>query len=110
MVQVEYSQSDGHSSSESAILLEIWEGGALVQTSLPSAKGASIIVVVNKQMEIAAEVCKCEQDGEYGYLLQIEVQTPKQWFPLGYVPEWHHSSAVYAESAGFTTTPGGFVC
>ena len=69
-----------NSASEFAMLLEIWEGGGVVQTSFPIAAGSSIAIAVEKT-EVMAEVMRCEPDHDFGYLIDIDVTAPTKWFP-----------------------------
>jgi len=94
---------DFNSASELAILLEIWEGGGVVQTSFPIAAGSPVAIAVEKT-EVAAEVTKCEPDHDFGYLIDIGVNAPAKWFPQAYVPAWH-SPAVES-----TVSARDFVC
>lgn len=94
---------DCDSASELAMLLEIWEGGGVVQTSFPIALGSPIAIAVEKTQVIAA-VTKCEPDHDFGYLIDIDVETPAKWFPQAYVPAWHSPDV---ES---TISAGDFVC
>jgi hypothetical protein len=96
-------QIDSNSASELAILLEIWENGGVVHSSVPIPAGSPIALGVDKT-QITAEVTKCEPDADYGYLIDIGVEAPTLWFPLAYVPAWHSSEA---ESVART---GRFVC
>jgi hypothetical protein len=79
---------DCESASELAILLEIWEGGGVVQTSFPIAAGSPIAIAVEKT-QVVAEVTKCEADHDFGYLIDIDVSASAKWFPKAYVPVWH---------------------
>jgi hypothetical protein len=79
---------DCDSASELAMLLEIWEGGGVVQTSFPIAAGSAIAIVVEKT-QVTAEVTKCEPDHDFGYLIDIDVTARKKWFPEAYIPAWH---------------------
>jgi hypothetical protein len=83
---------DCDSASELAILLEIWEGGGVVQTSFPIAAGSPIAIALEKT-RIDAEVTKCEPDHLFGYLIDIDVNAPTSWFPRGYMPVWHSPEA-----------------
>lgn len=94
---------DCESDSELAIVLEIWEGGAVVHTSFPIVAGSSIALAVDKT-QVAAAVTKCEPDHHFGYLIDIDVASSTQWFPQGYIPAWHSSAL---ESA---LNMGSFVC
>jgi hypothetical protein len=94
---------DCDSASEVAILLEIWVGGGVVQTSFPIAAGSPIAIAVEKT-RVAAEVTKCERDHDFGYLIDIDVAVPNLWFPQAYVPTWHSPAVPSAVSAA------DFVC
>lgn len=94
---------DCESASELAILLEIWEGGGVVQTSFPITAGSPIAIAVERT-QVTAKVTKCEPDHGFGYLIDIGVNAPAQWFPQAYVPAWH-SPAVESE-----VRVGDFVC
>lgn len=108
MVQIDFRQA-AKQLSEDAVVLEIWEGGALVQTSCPLSKGSRINVTVKKSTEVAAEVTDCKVDSGFGYLVSIAVDAPAKWFPQGYVPEWHHALNDYAIDSSLTA-PNGYVC
>ena len=79
---------DCASDSELAMLLEIWDGGGVIQTSFPIAAGSPIAIAVEKT-QVAAEVTRCEPDHDFGYLIDIDVSARGKWFPLAYVPAWH---------------------
>jgi hypothetical protein len=66
-----------------AIILEIWDRGALLQTNVPIPEGAPISFESIGE-GVPAEVVSCEQDS-YGFILQVAVDEPK-WFPEGYTP------------------------
>jgi len=87
MVHVDWEPEAGQSLSESAIMLEIWERGALLQTSLPIPKGSSITIGATRDT-IAAEVSACERDNSFGYLIEVNVGAAEKWFPYGYTPAW----------------------
>jgi hypothetical protein len=78
----------GCAAPENAVLLEIWEHGAVVQTSFPIAAGSTIGIVVQQQKEIAGEVTRCEADHGFGYLVDVEINRSDEWFPKGYLPTW----------------------
>ena len=80
---------DFDSTSELAILLEIWEGGGVVQTSFPITAGSPIAIAFEKT-QLTGEVTKCEPDHDFGYLIDIDVTPPTKWFPQSYVPAWHN--------------------
>jgi hypothetical protein len=90
---------DFNSASELAILLEIWEGGGVVQTSFPIAAGSPVAIAVEKT-QVAAQVTKCEPDHDFGYLIDIDVNAPAKWFPQGYVPVWHSPALESIVTAG----------
>jgi hypothetical protein len=96
-------QIDCDSASELGILLEIWEGGGVVQTSFPIAAGSPIAIGVEKT-QVTAKVTKCEPDHDFGYLIDIDVAAPTKWFPQAYVPAWHSPAVDSAVSLG------DFVC
>jgi hypothetical protein len=68
---------------ECAIILEIWDRGALLQTSMPLPAGA-LISFESIGEGVPAKVISCEQDS-YGYLLSVDVATTS-WFPGAYTP------------------------
>ena len=86
MVQIDWELNGCHL-SDSAILLEIWERGAMLQTSLPLPERSSITLRIN-QSAIAAEVSACRGDQNFGFLIDVNVDAPRMWFPHGYVPAW----------------------
>ena len=68
---------------ECAIMLEIWDKGALLQTSLPIPEGAPISFE-SIGSGVPAKVVSCERDS-YGFLLEVAVRE-SQWFPDTYTP------------------------
>jgi hypothetical protein len=86
MVQIDWELS-GSQMSESAILLEIWERGALLQTSTPIPERSSITFRVN-EMTVAAEVSSSQPDQDFGFLIEVGIDAPGMWFPHGYIPAW----------------------
>ena len=86
MVQIDW-ELNGCDLSDSAILLEIWERGAMLQISLPIPEKSSITLRVD-QRAIAAEVSACRRDQNFGFLIDVNVDAPRMWFPHGYVPAW----------------------
>jgi hypothetical protein len=86
MVQIDW-ERNGCCLSDRAILLEIWERGAGLQTSLPIPKRSSMTLRVN-QGTIAAEVSACRRDKNFGFLVDVNVDAPGIWFPRGYIPAW----------------------
>jgi hypothetical protein len=94
---------DCESASELAILLEVWEGGGIIQTSFPIAAGSAVAIALEKT-QVTAEVTQCEPDHDFGYLIGIDVRAGAKWFPRAYVPAWH-SPAVES-----TVSAWDFVC
>jgi hypothetical protein len=86
MVQIDWELS-GCRMSESAIMLEIWERGALLQTSIPIPERSSITFRVN-EMTVAAEVSSSQPDQDFGFLIEVGIDAPGTWFPHGYMPAW----------------------
>jgi hypothetical protein len=109
MVRIDCTLNAGQRLSESAILLEIWAGGGLVQTSFPITAGSTVVVAA-KETEVTGEVTKCEQDSGFGYLVDIAVNAPTKWFPSEYVPQWHAPALDSFELETVATPGGGFVC
>jgi hypothetical protein len=91
------------SASELAILLEVWERGGVVQTSFPIAPGSPVAIDVEKT-HVAGEVTRCEPDHDFGFLIDIDVDSATTWFPRAYVPAWRSAAVESAVSLG------DFVC
>jgi len=83
VLKVGFSSGGGQTSHDCAILLEIWDQGALLQTSIAIPAGAPIAFESIGE-GVPAKVVSCEQDS-YGFLVQVAVNEPK-WFPAGYTP------------------------
>lgn len=83
VLKVAFPSGNGAASHDCAILLEVWDQGALLQTSVPIPQG-SAISLASIGNGLPAEVLSCEQD-RYGYILQIAVREPR-WFPEIYHP------------------------
>jgi hypothetical protein len=83
VVKVGFSSASGGKSHDCAILLEIWDQGALLQTSIAIPVG-DVVAFESIAQGISAKVISCEQDS-YGFLVQVVV-TESQWFPGGYTP------------------------
>jgi hypothetical protein len=86
MVQIDWALKGCHL-SDSAILLEIWEHGATLQTSLPIPERSSLTLRLN-QRAVAAEISACRRDQNFGFLIDVNVEAPRTRFPHGYVPAW----------------------
>jgi hypothetical protein len=83
LLKVGFSSDSGVRSHECAILLEIWNSGALLQTSIPIPAGAPIsFETIGKG--VPAKVVSCEEDS-YGFLVHVAVHE-SQWFPEAYTP------------------------
>jgi hypothetical protein len=83
VVRVAFRSGTEGVSLDCAILLEIWDDGAPLQTSLP------ILAETPISLEsigdgISAKVISCEEDS-YGFLLQVAVGASR-WFPEAYTP------------------------
>jgi hypothetical protein len=86
MVQIDLELNGCHL-SDCAILLEVWERGGMLQTSVPIPERSSITLRVNQRV-IAAEISACRRDQNFGFLIDVNVDAPRMWFPHGYVPAW----------------------
>lgn len=67
-----------------AIILEIWDLGALLQTSIPIPEGTVLSLAF--EQGVPAKVMSCEQD-DYGFLVKIAI-LEGGWFPEVYVPPY----------------------
>ena len=67
-----------------AIMLEIWDLGALLQTSIPIPHGTVISLAFAQG--VPAKVISCEQD-DYGFLVKIAI-LEGGWFPDVYMPPY----------------------
>jgi hypothetical protein len=70
----------------SAILLEIWETGGLLQTGFETPPDYAVCLS-SSQGTVLGRVASCVED-EYGYLVEFAVDSPKDWFPEGYRPPY----------------------
>ena|SRR5579863_3046239 len=66
-----------------AILLEVWEVGGLLQTSVAIPLD-TVISMPSVGAGLQAKVVSCQED-DYGFLIEISVPGPG-WFPEGYIP------------------------
>lgn len=71
---------------DSAILLEVWGRGGLLQVSTLIPEG-SILEVAAQDGPIRATVSSCTAD-DYGCLVEFEVDSSANWFPKGYNPPY----------------------
>lgn len=85
MLRVESASGSAQPFHECAILLEIWDSGGLLQTSMaiPEETSISIPSIANG---LPAKVVACERD-DYGFLVKIAVSEPG-WFPESYTPPY----------------------
>jgi len=83
VLKVGFSSDSGAASHDCAILLEIWDHGALLQTSIRIPEGAPISFETIGE-GVPAKVVSCEEDS-YGFLLQVAVPE-SQWFADAYTP------------------------
>jgi hypothetical protein len=64
--------------------MEIWGSGAILQTEISIPKD-SILTLAATNQPVCAKVTTCDQD-DYGFLIQIAVDSPERWFPNSYCP------------------------
>lgn len=85
LFQIASSPGSGKPFCDCAILLEIWDTGALLQTNLaiPSSAEISIPSIGGG---ILAKVVSCQQD-DFGYIVEISV-SEQEWFPEAYTPPY----------------------
>jgi len=102
MVWIDCAVAPGRPASEYAVLLDIWEHGATVQTSFPVSAGTSVEITVGKR-QVAAKVTSCDADQSFGFLLELRIGLAEAWFPRAYKPAWQSS-----EPTALTAAP--FVC
>lgn len=85
MLRVSSVNPFGTTSSHCAILTEIWSSGALIQTDT-AIPVESILTLAVPDCLVHAHVNSCNQDN-YGFLIQITVDSPPDWFPRKYQPD-----------------------
>jgi|HubBroStandDraft_2_1064218.scaffolds.fasta_scaffold2007900_1 hypothetical protein len=83
VLKVAFPSAPGRMSHDCAILLEIWDHGALLQTTVEIQEGLPIAFESIGE-GVPAKVVSCEQDS-YGFLVQVAVGETR-WFPDGYTP------------------------
>jgi hypothetical protein len=83
VLKVAFSSDTAGKSHDCAILLEIWDRGALFQTSVAIPEGAPISFQSIGD-GVAAQVVSCDQDS-YGFIVEVAVGG-SSWFPDGYTP------------------------
>ena len=84
MLRVKWVNDSGKATSECAIVLEIWNSGALLQTETAIREG-SILTVASPSGPVCAKVSTCTPD-DYGFLIQMSVDSSECWFPNSYYP------------------------
>jgi hypothetical protein len=85
MLRVESASGSAQPFHECAILLEIWDSGGLLQTSM-AIREETIISIRSIADGLPAKVVSCEQD-DYGFLVKIAISEPG-WFPESYTPPY----------------------
>ncbi len=73
-------------SSDSAILLEIEELGGLLQTSIEIPIGVPVAMTLPNGT-LTGRVRSCQKD-DFGYLVEISVDSAADWFPGSYEPPY----------------------
>jgi hypothetical protein len=73
-------------SLDSAILLEIGESGGLLQTGVEVPRGEKLTLAL-PDGTVSAKARSCKKD-EFGYLVEISVNSPGHWFPQSYEPRY----------------------
>jgi hypothetical protein len=84
MVGVSWILGSDEASSECAILMEIWDSGAVLQTDTAIPKN-SIVTLGTPNGPVDAKVSSCKQD-DYGFLIEVTVNPSERWFPKSYQP------------------------
>jgi hypothetical protein len=84
MLRVSWTNSSGRGSSDCAILMEIWDSGAILQSEA-TIPAHSTVTIAAPSGPVQAEVCSCTQD-DYGYLIEVTVDPSQPWFPKAYRP------------------------
>src|ERR1700684_4018572 len=83
LLKVAFSPEGDRTAHDCAILLEIWDQGALLQTNVPMREGLPISFESIGD-GVPAKVVSCEQDS-YGFMVQVAVGEA-HWFPEIYTP------------------------
>ena len=73
--------------TESAILLEVWSGGGLLQVDSEVAVGSNVLLRSGPQSVVHGCVQSCQRD-EYGCLIEFSVDSENAWFPAAYIPSY----------------------
>jgi hypothetical protein len=84
LCDVRWSRTPGAAGSELAILLEIWRSGGLFQTSAAIPKDSTVTITTGNG-PVNGMVRSCQQD-DYGFLVEVGVVEPQNWFPRAYQP------------------------
>ena len=83
MVQLSWPTAEA-AAIEDAILLEIWDQGAKLQTSSPIPDGTRVKIQAARK-SIDAEVFSQQRDHNFGFLIDLEIHSPA-W--RNYSPAW----------------------
>ena len=74
--------------SESAILLEVWHSGGLFQTTQAVPRRSKVrIGSASSGKAVEGSVHSCREDA-YGFLIEVHVSDPANWFPGVYQPPY----------------------
>lgn len=84
MLRVTWISASGRATSECAIVMEIWGSGAVLQTEMAIPK-ESTLTLAAPNGPVCAKVTACDRD-DYGFLIQMAVDTSERWFPNSYCP------------------------
>jgi len=73
---------------ETAVLLEIWHSGGLLQIDKAIPKGSTVTVGGTAgEWHAEGTVASCRPD-PYGFLVEMRVKSRRDWFPHGYKPPY----------------------
>jgi hypothetical protein len=73
---------------DNAILLEIWHTGGLFQVGTALPKNLKVTIGgASGEWHVEGTVSRCQQDA-YGFLAEIHVKSPRDWFPRAYQPPY----------------------
>jgi len=87
LIDVRWETSSAEKVAESAIILEIWKGHASLQTSSLIPLGSKLTIGGGPGL-LSAEVSACDQDGEYGFLVEVECDGLSTETTSEIVPAW----------------------
>jgi hypothetical protein len=82
------SESAHAAGSENAVLWEIWHTGGLFQIDRALPRDSTVVIGgAFFDLQIEGTVSSSQQD-EYGFLVEVRVNSPKNWFPGAYQPPY----------------------